>query len=88
MTVVEAFAVGLPVIASRIGSLASLIGHGRTGFLFEPGNSQELSAHGSERIEVRVAARISRVRCAKTIPDRLYAKSELFDFDGDLFICV
>ena len=47
MTVVEAFAVGLPVIASRIGSLASLIEHGRTGFLFEPGNSEELSAQAA-----------------------------------------
>ena len=29
MTLVEAFAVGLPVIASKIGSLASLVSHGR-----------------------------------------------------------
>ena len=47
MTVVEAFAVGLPVIASRIGSLASLIEHGRTGLLFEPGNSEELAAQAA-----------------------------------------
>lgn len=43
MTVVEAFAVGLPVIASRIGSLASVIEHNHTGLLFEPGNSDELA---------------------------------------------
>jgi glycosyltransferase involved in cell wall biosynthesis len=43
MTIVEAFAVGLPVIASRIGSLASVIEPNHTGLLFEPGNSDELA---------------------------------------------
>ncbi|TXT25683.1 MAG: transferase [Gallionellaceae bacterium] len=37
-TIVEAFACGLPVIASRIGALADLVGEGKTGLLCEPGN--------------------------------------------------
>ena len=41
--IVEAFAKGLPVIASRLGSMAELIDHGRTGLLFPPGNSQALA---------------------------------------------
>lgn len=41
-TIVEAFAAGLPVIASRIGALAELVTHGQTGLFFEPGNSQSL----------------------------------------------
>ena len=44
MVVVEAFAAGTPVIASRIGSLAELIEDGVTGLLFEPGNAEELQA--------------------------------------------
>jgi glycosyltransferase involved in cell wall biosynthesis len=42
-TLVEAFASGLPVIASRIGALAELIEDGRTGLLFEPGNADDLA---------------------------------------------
>ncbi len=43
-TLVEAFACATPVIASRIGALATLVEDGRTGLLFEPGNAQDLSA--------------------------------------------
>ncbi|WP_028535730.1 glycosyltransferase family 4 protein [Paludibacterium yongneupense] len=43
-TIVEAFACGLPVIASRLGSLIDIVGHERTGLLFEPGNSDDLAA--------------------------------------------
>ncbi|AJG24181.1 glycosyltransferase family 4 protein [Cupriavidus basilensis] len=42
-TIVEAFACGLPVIASRIGALADLVCDGRTGLLFEAGNSDDLA---------------------------------------------
>lgn len=38
-TLVEAFACGLPVLASRLGALASLVEHGRTGWLVEPGDA-------------------------------------------------
>lgn len=42
-TLVEAFACGLPVIASRIGALAELVSDGVTGLLFDPDNAQELA---------------------------------------------
>jgi len=42
-TLVEAFACGLPVIASRIGALAELVRDGETGLLFEPGNPRDLA---------------------------------------------
>lgn len=44
MVLVEAFANGLPVIASRIGALAELVEDGVTGLLFEPGDADDLSA--------------------------------------------
>jgi len=42
MSVVEAFALGKPVIASRIGGIPELV-TAETGFLFEPGNPASLS---------------------------------------------
>lgn len=42
-TLVEAFASGLPVIASRLGPLPNLVQEGVTGLLFEPGNTAELT---------------------------------------------
>ena len=40
---VQAFAAGLPVIASRLNTLAELVEPGRNGLLFEPGSSRDLA---------------------------------------------
>jgi glycosyltransferase involved in cell wall biosynthesis len=42
-TLVEAFACGLPVIASRVGALEELVEHGRTGLLFRAGSQKSLA---------------------------------------------
>ena len=42
MIIAEAFAVGLPVIASDLGSMASIVDHQRTGLHFQPGNAGDL----------------------------------------------
>jgi glycosyltransferase involved in cell wall biosynthesis len=42
LSVLEAFASGLPVIASRIGALAEIVEDGVTGLLFEPGSPDAL----------------------------------------------
>jgi len=42
-TIVEAFACGVPVVASRMGAMAELVQDGRTGLLFDPGNAQDLA---------------------------------------------
>jgi glycosyltransferase involved in cell wall biosynthesis len=64
MTVVESFAMGLPVIASKLGSLASLIDHERTGLHFEAGDADDLvrqirwmGEHPDEILAIRLAAR-------------------------------
>lgn len=44
MTVIEAMAAGLPVVASRVGGVPEAVIEGETGLLVEPGNVEELSA--------------------------------------------
>jgi glycosyltransferase involved in cell wall biosynthesis len=41
--ILEAMAMGLPIIASRIGGLPEIVQDGQTGLLFEPGNSEDLA---------------------------------------------
>ncbi len=43
-TIVEAYAAGVPVLASRIGSLAEVVVDGETGLLFNPGDASDLAA--------------------------------------------
>lgn len=51
-TIVEAFAKGTPVVASRLGAMEELVEDGRTGFLFEAGNPDDLA----EKVQRMIAA--------------------------------
>jgi|SRR6185437_6044919 len=44
LTIAEAFACGVPVVASRIGSMIDLVEDSRTGLHFTPGDSEDLAA--------------------------------------------
>jgi glycosyltransferase involved in cell wall biosynthesis len=64
MVIAEAYAVGLPVIASDLGSMSSLVDHGRTGLRFRPGDPEDLaiqaewaSTHPAELRRMRAEAR-------------------------------
>lgn len=64
-TLVEAFASGVPVIASRIGAFAELIKEGETGLLFNAGDSHDLARkiayaydHVDEMVRMGQQARI------------------------------
>jgi glycosyltransferase involved in cell wall biosynthesis len=70
VVVAEAFAMGVPVIASKIGALTTLVDHGRTGLHFEPGNPADLAAqvewlshHPQEFQSMRDAARTEFETC-------------------------
>jgi glycosyltransferase involved in cell wall biosynthesis len=43
LVVVEAFACGVPVVASRLGATAEIVEDGRTGLLFTPGDPDDLA---------------------------------------------
>jgi glycosyltransferase involved in cell wall biosynthesis len=62
--ILEAFACGVPIIASRIGTLADVIRHGKNGVLFRPGDARDLAAniqwmvsHPGEAAELGMAGR-------------------------------
>lgn len=64
IVIAEAYAVGLPVIGSNLGSISSVIDHGRTGLHFQPGNSTDLVtqvewilAHPAKLCQMRQNAR-------------------------------
>jgi glycosyltransferase involved in cell wall biosynthesis len=64
VVIAEAYAVGLPVIASNLGSPSSLIVHCRTGLHFRPNNPGDLTSqvewvlnHPAEVTQMRQAAR-------------------------------
>jgi glycosyltransferase involved in cell wall biosynthesis len=61
----EAFAVGLPVIASDLGSMSTIVDHQRTGLHFEAGNTTSLletvrwfRAHPNETARMRAQVRL------------------------------
>lgn len=43
VTITEALTAGIPVIGSRLGGIPELIHDGETGYLFEPGNPEDLA---------------------------------------------
>jgi len=64
LVIIEAFSCGLPVIASRLGTMAEIIDDGHTGLLFTPGDANDLAAkvqwawsHPKEMVEMGKAAR-------------------------------
>ncbi len=44
VTIAEAFACGVPVLAPRLGAMAEIVSNGQTGLHFEPGNPEDLAA--------------------------------------------
>jgi glycosyltransferase involved in cell wall biosynthesis len=77
MTVLEAMAYGKPIIATRIGGLPEQIDDGVTGFLIEPGNSNQLM----ERLAVLMSDKELRKRMGKAARDKLEKE---FSFDRHL----
>ncbi|HEX4966693.1 MAG TPA: glycosyltransferase [Thermoanaerobaculia bacterium] len=64
VAVLESLALGVPVIASRVGALPDLLQEGVTGFLCEPGDAEAfverlrwLAAHPQEHRRMKAAAR-------------------------------
>jgi glycosyltransferase involved in cell wall biosynthesis len=64
ITLLEAFATGLPVVASRLGVMSSLVEDGKTGLHFHPGDPKDLAdqveqliSHPEKLLQMRWRAR-------------------------------
>jgi glycosyltransferase involved in cell wall biosynthesis len=70
LAILEAFAMGKPVVASRIGGIPELIDDGKEGFLFTAGDSEDLAqkidcmlSDPRKLVEMGKAARSKILRC-------------------------
>lgn len=77
LSIVEAFASGTPVVASRLGAMAEIVEDGRTGLHFRPGDPEDLASkvgwlmsHPTELAQMRREARAEYL--SKYTPERNY----------------
>jgi glycosyltransferase involved in cell wall biosynthesis len=77
LSIVEAFAGGVPVVASKLGAMGEIIEDRRTGLLFKPGDPEDLAAtvewavrHPEQMARMRREARAEYL--AKYTPERNY----------------
>jgi glycosyltransferase involved in cell wall biosynthesis len=69
-TILESFANGIPVVASRIGGLKELIHDGETGLLFEPGNVEDLIQKISSLIDNEALLARMRLKARQVAQER------------------
>ena len=76
--ILEAFACEKPVIASAIGGLPEIVGHGETGLLFETGNHVQLSQRMRELLEDRDLTK-TLGKSARKLAEDVYAVEKVVD---------
>ncbi len=84
MVVLEAFATGLPVLASRIGALAEMIEPGSTGALFIPGDAADLG-HNANTLLAHPDTLAKMGARARHIADTLYSPARNLHLLEDIY---
>ncbi len=74
MVVLEAYACGTPIVASRIGSLDEIVIADRTGVKFQPGDADELAAAVDELRSDPLRLRAMRSRARATYEEKYTAE--------------
>jgi len=77
VTITEAMAAGIPVIAANSGGIPELVDDGNTGFLFEVGNASDLAK--------KMLAFIEQPNLIKTLGDMGYEKIETDTMQNQIF---
>lgn len=74
MVFAEACAVGLPVIAGDLGSMSSLVDHGRTGLHFRPGDPESLATQVKRTLNYPVELKQMRQEARKEFETKYTAE--------------
>lgn len=86
-TIIEAYAHGKPVIASRLGSLEEMVEEGITGFLVEPKNAKELSDKMKKLINNKNLSselgKNARKKCEQEFSEKLHMERVLNILGGN-----
>jgi glycosyltransferase involved in cell wall biosynthesis len=84
-TILEAYAKGTPVVASRRGSMRELVDDGRTGFHFAPGDAQDLAVTLDKFLGLNAAA-MERMRdAARQEFERKYSAERNHDMLREIY---
>jgi glycosyltransferase involved in cell wall biosynthesis len=75
LAILEAFACGLPVIASNLGSMAEMVTHERTGLLFNPGDAADLARKVRWAFEHPEAMQAMRAAARREFEEKYTAES-------------
>ena len=87
LVLVESFACGRPVVASRIGALPELVEDGKTGLLFEPGNSRDLASKIKWMLENKDTC-IEMGKNARKVYEEKYTAEKNFKMLMDIYSSV
>ena len=84
MTIVEAFAAGLPVVASNMGNAANLITDRQTGMHFRPGDAADLAAQAAWLLQ-HPEARQQMRQTARTTYEQYYTPSQNYSLLSTIY---
>lgn len=83
LSMLEAMAVGVPVIAARTGGIPEVIEHGRTGLLFPPDDVEALAAHLQALLDPE--ARDLLAQRARACQSQRFAASQMISATASLY---
>jgi glycosyltransferase involved in cell wall biosynthesis len=83
LAVLEAMALGVPVVARRVAGIEDFLAHGRTGWVVPPGGAPRAAAVMAAALDPRVAAGV--VRRARAMVARRYDWTAMLDHFDHLY---
>ena len=69
LVILEAWALGVPVIGSRLGGIAEMLGEGEFGLVFDPGNPVQLRQKVAELLSTSDLSASIRARASRRYRD-------------------